>query len=60
MEIIVSGSSLNDPKAVNELDSVDSVILLIKCNKSTYKSIIEEKEKLIDLNKTNIYAIVVE
>ena len=60
VEIIVSGSSLTDPYAVNELDSVDSVILLIKCNKSTYKSIIEEKEKLIDLKITNVYAIIVE
>lgn len=60
VEIISSGSLLTDSSAVNELDSVDSVILLAKCNKSSYKTIKEEKDKLDDLKVTNIYAIVVE
>lgn len=60
VEIISCGSLLTDSNAVNELDSVDSVILLAKCNKSSYKNIKEEKEKLNDLKVTNVYAIVVE
>lgn len=60
VEIISCGSLLTDSSAVNELDSVDSVILLVKCNKSSYKTIKEEKDKLNDLNVTNVYAIVVE
>lgn len=60
VEIISCGSLLTDSSAVNELDSVDSVILLAKCNKSSYKTIKEEKNKLNDLKVTNVYAIVVE
>ena len=60
VEIISCGSLLTDSSAVNELDSVDSVILLAKCNKSSYKTIKEEKNKLNDLKITNVYAIVVE
>ena len=60
VEIISCGSLLTDSSAVNELDSVDSVILLAKCNKSSYKTIKEEKNKLDDLKVTNVYAIVVE
>lgn len=60
VEIISCGSLLTDYNAVNELDSVDSVILLAKCNKSSYKTIKEEKNKLDDLKVTNVYAIVVE
>lgn len=60
VEIISCGSLLTDSSAVNELDSVDSVILLAKCNKSSYKTIKEEKDKLDDLKVTNVYAIVVE
>lgn len=60
VEIMSCGSLLTDSNAVNELDSVDSVILLAKCNKSSYKTIKEEKNKLDDLKVTNVYAIVVE
>lgn len=60
VEIISCGSLLTDSNAVNELDNVDSVILLAKCNKSSYKTIKEEKDKLDDLKVTNVYAIVVE
>ena len=60
VEIISCGSLLTDSSAVNKLDSVDSVILLAKCNKSSYKTIKEEKNKLDDLKVTNVYAIVVE
>lgn len=60
VEIISCGSLLTDSSAVNELDSVDSVILLAKCNESSYKAIKEEKDKLNDLKVTNVYAIVVE
>ncbi len=60
VEIISCGSLLTDSNAVNKLDNVDSVILLAKCNKSSYKAIKEEKNKLNDLNVTNVYAIVVE
>ena len=60
VEIISCGSLLTDSGAVNELDSVDSVIILAKCNKSSYKTIKEEKNKLNDLKVTNVYAIVVE
>lgn len=60
VEIISCGSLLTDSSAVNELDSADSVILLTKCNKSSYKTIKEEKDKLNDLKVTNVYAIVVE
>ena len=60
VEIISCGSLLTDSSAVNELDSVDSVILLAKCNKSSYKTIKEEKDKLNDLKVTNVYTIVVE
>ena len=60
VEIISCGSLLTDSNAVNELDSVDSVILLAKCNKSSYKTIKEEKDKLNDLKVTNVYAIVIE
>ena len=60
VEIISCGSLLTDSSAVNELDSVDSVILLAKCNKSSYKTIKEEKDKLNDLKVTNVYAIVAE
>lgn len=60
VEIISCGSLLTDSSAVNELDSVDSVVLLAKCNKSSYKTIKEEKEKLDDLKVTNVYSIVVE
>jgi len=60
VEIISCGSLLTDSSAVNELDSVDSVILLAKCNKSSYKTIKEEKNKLNDLKVTNVYAIVIE
>ena len=60
VEIISCGSLLTDSSAVNELDSVDSVILLAKCNESFYKTIKYEKDKLNDLKVTNVYAIVVE
>ncbi len=60
VEIVSCGSLLTDSSAVNELDSVDSVIILAKCNKSSYKTIKEEKNKLNDLKVTNVYAIVVE
>ncbi len=60
VEIVSCGSLLTDSSAVNKLDSVDSVILLAKCNKSSYKTIKEEKNKLDDLKVTNVYAIVVE
>lgn len=60
VEIVSCGSLLTDFNAVNKLDNVDSVILLAKCNKSSYKNIKEEKDKLNDLKVTNIYAIVVE
>ena len=60
VEIISCGSLLTDSSAINKLDSVDSVILLTKCNKSSYKTIKEEKNKLNDLKVTNVYAIVVE
>ena len=60
VEIISCGSLLTDSNAVNELDSVDSVILLAKCNKSSYKTIKEEMNKLNNLKVTNVYAIVVE
>lgn len=60
VEIISCGSLLTDFSAVNELGSVDSVILLAKCNESYYKTIKEEKDKLNDLKVTNVYAIVVE
>lgn len=60
VEIISCGSLLTDSNAVNELDNVDSVIILAKCNKTSYKAIKEEKDKLNDLKITNVYAIVVE
>lgn len=60
VEIISCGSLLTDSSAVNKLDSVDSVILLAKCNESSYKTIKEEKDKLNDLKVTNVYAIVIE
>lgn len=60
VEIVSCGSLLTDYNAVNNLDNVDSVILLAKCNNSSYKTIKEEKDKLNDLKVTNVYAIVVE
>lgn len=60
VEITSCGSLLTDSSAVNKLDDVDSVILLAKCNKSSYKTFEEEKNKLTDLKVTNIYAIVLE
>lgn len=60
VEIISCGSLLTDSNAVNELGSVDSVILLAKCNKSSYKTVKEEMNKLNNLKVTNVYAIVVE
>lgn len=60
VEIISCGSLLNDPKAIELLNNVDSVILLVKCNESTYKNIKQEIEKLFDLKVTNVYALVVE
>lgn len=60
VEIVSCGSLLTDYNAVNNLDNVDSVILLAKCNNSSYKTIEEEKDKLNDLKVTNVYAIVVE
>ena len=60
VEIVSCGSLLTDSSAVNELDNVDSVVLLAKCNESSYKTIKEEKDKLNDLKVTNVYAIVVE
>ncbi len=60
VEIISCGSLLTDSNAVNELDNADSVIILAKCNNSSYKTIKEEKNKLDDLKVTNVYAIVVE
>ncbi len=60
VEIVSCGSLLTDSSAVSELDNVDSVVLLAKCNESSYKTIKEEKNKLNDLKVTNVYAIVVE
>ena len=60
VEIVSCGSLLTDPTAVNILDSVDSVVLIVKCNKSSYKDIKEEKSKLNDLKVSNVYAIVIE
>ena len=60
VEIVSCGSLLTDSNAVNKLDNVDSVILLAKCNKTSYKAIKEEKDKLNDFKITNVYAIVVE
>lgn len=60
VEIVSCGSLLTDSNAINELNETTSVILLTKCNKSSYKIIEEEKNKLKDLKKANVYAIVVE
>ncbi len=60
IEVISSGSLLTDYIAINKIDGVDSVILLVKCNKSYYKTIKEEENKLVDLKVTNVYAIVIE
>lgn len=60
VEIVSCGSLLTDSNAVDKLDNVDSVILLVKCNKSSYKTIKEEKNKFNDLKVTNVYSIVVE
>lgn len=60
VEIICRGNLLTDSNAINELKNVDSVILIVKCNESIYKTIGEEKEKLNNLKVANVYAIVVE
>ena len=60
VQIICKGSILNNSEAINELKNCENVILLLERNKSTYKSIIDEKEKLKDLNKKLLGCIVIE
>lgn len=60
IQIVCKGSILNSSEAINELKNCENVILLLECNKSTYKSIIDEKEKLKDLNKNLLGCIVIE
>ena len=60
IQIVCKGSILNSSEAINELKNCENVILLLECNKSTYKSIIDEKEKLKDLNKNLLGSIVIE
>lgn len=60
VEIVSCGSFLTDSNAIDELKETDSVILLVKCDESSYKTIKEEEKKLHDLNINNIYAIIVE
>lgn len=60
IQIICKGSILNNFEAIRELKNCKNVILLLECNKSTYKSIIDEKEKLKDLNKNLLGSIVIE
>lgn len=60
VQIICKGSILNNSEAINELKNCENVILLLECNKSTYKSIFDEKEKLKDLNKKLLGSIVIE
>lgn len=60
VQIICKGSILNNSEAINELKNCENVILLLECNKSTYKPIFDEKEKLKDLNKKLLGSIVLE
>ena len=60
IQIICKGSILNNSEAINELKNCENVILLLERNKSTYKSIIDEKEKLKDLEKNLLGSIVIE
>lgn len=60
IQIVCKGSILNSSEAISELKNCEHVILLLECNKSTYKSIFDEKEKLKDLNKNLLGSIVIE
>lgn len=60
VQIICKGSILNNSEAINELKNCENVILLLECNKSTYKSIFDEKEKLKDLSKKLLGSFVIE
>ena len=59
-EIMIGGSLLTDSIAVDELNNVNHVILLVKCNETLYKDIKQEIDKLYDLKVKNVYAIVVD
>ena len=60
IQIVCKGSILNSSEAICELKNCENIILLLECNKSTYKSIFDEKEKLKDLNKNLLGSIVIE
>lgn len=60
IQIVCKGSILNSSEAICELKNCGNIILVLECNKSTYKSIFDEKEKLKDLNKNLLGSIVIE
>lgn len=60
VDIVSCGSLLTDSNAIISLNEVDSVVLLVKCNKNCYKDIKEEEEKLEYLKISNVFAIIIE
>ncbi len=59
-DIISAGSIINDSKALESLNKTTDIVLVVKCNKTDYKSIKEVRERIKDLNKTIVGCVVVE
>ncbi len=57
--LIFAGSLEKDINALKALEKCEDVVLLAKCNETSYKSLNAQKERLSDLNK-NIVGCVVE
>ena len=59
-DIISTGSIISDCKAIDSLSKTNDIVLVVKCNKTDYKTINEVKQRIKDLNKNIVGCVVVE
>ncbi len=60
IQIINKGNILNSPEAIDALTECNNVILLAECNETKYKSLLEEKELLTNLDKNIMGCVVID
>ena len=59
-DIISTGSIIEDSKAIDSLSKTNDIVLVVKCNKTDYKTINEVRQRIKDLNKNIVGCVVVE
>ena len=59
-DIISTGSIIDDSKAIDSLSKTNDIVLVVKCNKTDYKTINEVRQRIKDLNKNIVGCVVVE